>query len=95
MNLRQLFYFVTLLVLPNIKSRLYSYVEAMLAAGTNNCVLTLFLREPQVVLAGGTFSVNVGFSVPVFTFLQIDELFRLIRKFDKFLVFLLSFVNIS
>jgi hypothetical protein len=58
-------------------------------------MLTFFLWETKIVLAGRTSSVNVGFTVAYLAFLKVEELLRLIDEFDKFLVFLLSFVNIS
>ena len=67
----------------------------MLAAGTNNGMLTLLLRQTKIVLAGRTSSVNVGILVALFTLLQIEELFWFINKLNEFLVFLLSFVNVS
>lgn len=71
------------------------YVKPVLATGTNNRVLTFFLWQTKVVFAGRTLSVNVRFLVAKFTFLQIDKLLRFVGEFDKFLIFLLSFVNIS
>ena len=58
-------------------------------------MLALLFRKTKVVLAGGALSVHVGFTVAYLAFLKVDKLLRLIDDFDKFLVFLLSFVNIS
>ena len=58
-------------------------------------MLTLFLRQTKVVSAGRTFFVHVGFLVSLFAFLKLDKLLRLVKELDKFLVFLLSFVNVS
>ena len=66
----------------------------MLTAGADNGVLALLLRQSEIVLAGGTPSVNVGILVALFTFLQLEEFLRLVDNFNKFLVLLLSFVNI-
>ena len=66
----------------------------MLAAGAGNCVLTLGLGQAQIVSAGGTLSVNVGLSIPVFTLLQVDKLLEFINHLVKPLVFSLSFVDI-
>ena len=74
---------------------LYSNVKAILTTWTHHRVLTLLLGKAKIVLAGGTFSVHVGFTVAYLAFLKVDELLRLVDDFDKFLVFLLSFVNIS
>ena len=74
---------------------LYSYVKAVLTARTHYGVLTLLLGKAKIVFAGGTFSVYVGFTVTHLAFLKVDELLRLVNEFDEFLVFLLSFVNIS
>ena len=74
---------------------LYSYVKAVLATRTHHRVLTLLLGKTKIVLAGGAFSIYVGFTVTHLTFLKVDELLRLVDDFDEFLVFLLSFVNIS
>ena len=74
---------------------LYSYVKAVLTTGTHHRMLTLLLGKTKIVFAGGTFSVYVGFTVAHLAFLKVDELLRLVDDFDEFLVFLLSFVNIS
>jgi hypothetical protein len=58
-------------------------------------MLALFLRKTKVIFARGTLSVNMSVTVSSFTFLKIDELLRFVDKLDEFLVFLLSFVNIS
>ena len=58
-------------------------------------MLSLFFRKAKIVLAGGTPSVYVGFTVTHLTFLKVEELLRLVDELDEFLVFLLSFVNIS
>ena len=73
---------------------LYSHVEFMLAAGAGNCVLTLGPRQTQIVSAGGTLSVNVGLSIPVFTLLQVDKFLEFINHLVKPLVFSLSFVDV-
>ena len=74
---------------------LYSYVKAILATWTHHGMLTLLLGKTKIVLAGGALSVYVGFTVAYLAFLKVDELLRLVDDFDEFLVFLLSFVNIS
>ena len=58
-------------------------------------MLSLFPRQAKVVFAGRTLLVNVGLSVSIFALLQLEKLLRLVGVFDEFLVFLLSFVNIS
>ena len=58
-------------------------------------MLALLFGKSKIVLAGGTFSIYVGFTVAHLAFLKVEELLRLVDKFDEFLVFLLSFVNIS
>ena len=74
---------------------LYSNVKAVLTTRTHYRVLALFFWETKIVLAGGAFSVYVGFTVAHLAFLKVEELLRLVDEFDEFLVFLLSFVNIS
>jgi hypothetical protein len=66
----------------------------VLTAGAGHGVLTLFLRQTQIVSAGRTFSVNVGFSVSVFALLQIGKLLYCVDNLVKLLVFLLPSVNI-
>ena len=58
-------------------------------------MLSLFFRKAKIVLAGGTPFVHVGLAVAHLAFLKVEELLRLVDEFDEFLVFLLSFVNIS
>ena len=58
-------------------------------------MLTIFSGQTQIVFAGGTFSVNVGFSIPILTLQEIEIFLWFINKFKKFFVFTLSFVNIS
>ena len=58
-------------------------------------MLTLLLGKAKIVFAGGTLSIYVGFTVAHLAFLKVDKLLRLVDDFDEFLVFLLSFVNIS
>ena len=58
-------------------------------------MLSLFPRQAKVVFAGRTLFVNVGLSVSILALLQLEKLLRLVGVFDEFLVFLLSFVNIS
>ena len=67
----------------------------MLTAWANDSVLSPLLWQAQVVLAGGTLLINMGFSITHFALLKIDHLLRLFDQGYKFLVFLLSFVNIS
>ena len=74
---------------------LYLHVKAVLAAGADYGVLTLLLRQAQIVFTGRTFSVYVGLSVAHFAFLQVVYFLYLFANADKFLIFLLSFVNIS
>ena len=74
---------------------LYVNIKSVFTAGTHNGVLALFPRKAKIVFAGGTSSVNVGFIVTHLAFLKVEELLRFVDEFDKFLVFLLSFVNIS
>ena len=74
---------------------LYVNIKSVFTAGTHNGVLALFPRKAKIVLAGGAFSVYVGFTVTHLAFLKVEELLRLVDEFDEFLVFLLSFVNIS
>ncbi|MBR4836073.1 MAG: hypothetical protein IKU99_03580, partial [Clostridia bacterium] len=74
---------------------LYSNVKAVLATRTHHRVFALLLGKTKIVFAGGALSVYVGFTVAHLAFLKVDELLRLVNEFDKFLVFLLSFVNIS
>ena len=71
------------------------YLEPMLAAWADYSMLSLFLWQTKVVFAGRALSVNVCSFIELLAFLQIDKLLRSVGKFDKFLVFLLSFVNIS
>ena len=74
---------------------LYLNIKSVLTARAHNGVLSLFPRQAKIVSAGGTFFVNVGRAVALFTFLKVDKLLRFICQFYKFFVFLLSFVNIS
>ena len=57
-------------------------------------MLTLFLRQTQIIFAGGALFVNMRFSIPEFTFNKLKESLRLIPKFHKSEIFLLSFINI-
>ena len=66
----------------------------MFATGADNGVLSLLLRKSQIVLAGGAFSVNVGFFVSLLAFLQIKKFHRLFNKLQKFQVFLLPFIDV-
>jgi hypothetical protein len=74
---------------------LYVNIKSVFTTGTHNGVLALLPRKAKIVPAGGASSVNVGFTVTHLTFLKVEELLRLVDEFDEFLVFLLSFVNIS
>lgn len=74
---------------------LYVNIKSVFTAGAHNGVLALIPRKAKIAFAGGASSVNVGFTVTYLAFLKVEELLWLIDEFDKFLVFLLSFVNIS
>lgn len=74
---------------------LYSDVKSVLTAGAGNGVLTLFLRQAQIIFACGALLVYVSFPVPKFTFYKLEEIIRLFPDFHKSKVLLLSFVNIS
>ena len=63
-----------------LTQRLYSYIKAVFAAGTNYGVLTLLLWKAQIVLAGRALSVNVSLSVADLAFLKVDMHFRLFNK---------------
>ena len=58
-------------------------------------MFALLFGKSKIVLAGRASSVNVGFTVTHLAFLKVEELLRFIDEFDEFLIFLLSFVNVS
>ena len=67
----------------------------MLTAGAYDGMLALLPRQAKIVFAGRTFLVYVRFFITLLTFLQIKIFFWFINKPGEFLVFLLSFVNVS
>ena len=66
----------------------------MLTARANHRMLSFLLRKTEVVSAGRALLINVCLSVTEFTFHKIEALAEFTRKFCKFLIFLLPFVNI-
>ena len=52
----------------------------MLAAGANNGVTPLFLRQSEIVLAGGALLINVGLFVSFLAFLKVAKLLQLFKK---------------
>ncbi len=73
----------------------YFYLKPPCASWANGGVLTLLPWETKGAFAGGAISVNVGFTVSAFAFLQSKIRLWLLHNFKEFFVFSASFVNIS